>query len=157
MTDINYPPSRTVTLETALADVDDRISELDDRIDDLAAEAATTDEALADARTHRQDATRHRQALQWAVDEFGGDAEITLEAHTTTTRSRVMDTANQQTMGSLGQSQLADWMHAAGVADAPWLDGGEDLGTRADLLGALPPRLTDWIATQLEDLNDLGN
>jgi len=157
MTDIDYPPTRTVTLEQALADVDERLAGLDDRLDKLEDDADATDQAIGEARADRRDAARERDALQWAIEEFGGEAEITLEAHTTTTRSRVLDTANQRTMGSLGQSQLADWLHAAGVVKAPWLEGGEDLQERHALLGALPPALADWIGRQLEDLNDLGN
>lgn len=156
MTDINYPPSRTLTLGSAHEQTADRVTDLGARIDDLKGDDDATDKALAEARNDQNNAESERDALAWACEEFGEEAEITLEAHTTTRRSRVLDTANRKTMGELGSSQLNDWMLAAAVVEAPWLDGGEDLQERYDYLGALPPALSDWISRELQDLNDLS-
>lgn len=132
MTDIDYPPSREWTLEAALADAED-----------------------TDAPEGSPEANQ-RDALRWAVAQFGGDATVTLRAFTAGTRSRTLDTAGQTTMGELGHNQVQDWLTAAGVVDAPWLDGDEDLEARHELLAALPPALTDWLNAKLTDLNDLS-
>jgi hypothetical protein len=132
MTDIDYPPSREWTLEAALAD----------------AEGADAPPGSAEAN--------QREALAWAVDQFGGDATVTLQAFTTGMRSRTLDIADQTTMGELGHNQVQDWLTAAGVVDAPWLDGDEDLEARHELLVALPPALTDWLNAKLTGLNDLS-
>jgi hypothetical protein len=158
--DFDYPPSQTYTLAAALDTIEDRVNELKERIDDLEAQRDNDDEAdvgedLVEARNEKDAAENKRDALQWAVNEFGEDAELTLEAYTTKTRSRTIDTFRAQTVGA-GSEELNDWLVAAGVADAPWMDDGADLQERADVVGELPPALTDWIEGELDDLNNLA-
>lgn len=133
-TSFDYPPTTTLTLGVALDDVERALAE-------------GGDDAPPEA---------HRDALAWAVGEFGEDAEITLEAFTTTTRSQTIDTLQRTRVGDVGSNLINDWLVAAGVVDAPWLEGGEDLETRAEITGQLPPALTDWLDAQLDDLNELS-
>ena len=135
-TSFDYPPTTTLTLGVALANVEQEL-----------ATAEEGDDAPPEA---------HRDALAWAVSEFGEDAEITLEAFTTTTRSQTIDTLQRTRVGGVGSNLINDWLVAAGVVDAPWLDGGEDLETRAEITGQLPPALTDWLDAQLDELNELS-
>lgn len=134
MVEFDYPPTTTLTLSVALDDVERALAEGDD-------------EAPPES---------HRDALTWAVGEFGEDAEVTLEAFTTTTRSQTIDTLKRTRAGSIGSNLINDWLVAAGVVDAPWLEGGEDLETKAEITGQLPPALTDWLDAQLDDLNELS-
>lgn len=156
-TDFNYPPTTTIVLEAAVDTAQRRLEDCSDRVADLEADDDATRQALQEARSDYQDADNQHDALQWAVTEFAAEAEITLRAHTSETRSEVLDTINRTTMGEVGSNQLQDWLVAAAIVNAPWLSGGEDIRTRADITGELPPALTDWLARELEDLNDLGN
>jgi len=137
MSDIDYPPSRTWRLGEALATADERLDEDEDGNSDIS--------------------QSNRDGLAWAVEQWSDDAEITLEAFTTTTRDRAVDTANRATVGGLGASALRTWLVAASIKQAPWLDGSEDLVECKQTTGNLPPGLVDWLDAQLEDLNDLGN
>jgi len=138
-TDFDYPPTSTLTLGVALDDVERELDEAEEGDD-----------------TDVGQLTADRDALTWAVGEFGEAAEITLEAFTTTTRSRTIDTLQRTRVGDVGSNLINDWLVAAGVVDAPWLEGGEDLETRAEITGQLPPALTDWADAQLDDLNELS-
>jgi hypothetical protein len=139
MTEIAYPPSTTVTLADALDDLEERVATLDE-----------------DDPDHRP-TVNQRDALSWAVEEFGGDAEVVLTAYTAATRARVQDALRSSVVGDVGTGRTQLWLAAAGVDDAPWLSAGDDLATTADVTGQLPPALVDWLQAQLDDLNDLGD
>lgn len=141
MTD--YPPSRTVTLGSALSAAEQRVDELkpDDEDDEPDAEIVP--------------ARNERDALQWAVGRWGEGAEITLEAYTARTRARVTDTLRQEMVGEPGPSEQDIWLIAAGLSDAPWIDD-HDLASKAAATGQLPPALVDWLNGQVDDINDLS-
>lgn len=155
MTDIDYPPSRTRRFGAALASIEDRLATAEQRIADLEADEDATDQALAEARQDRATAANQRDALQWAVAQFGEDAELTLRAFTATSRARVLDTLNRTVVGAVGGQQTRNWLIAGSIEAAPWLDGDEDLAEQASVTGALPPGLVDWLDAELEELNDL--
>lgn len=177
MPELNYPPRRTLTLGAALAQLNNEIDALDDEIDEYETDLADTDESDADAetvndlqeaRSRRGDLRPQRDAVRWlahgddrdgedSFDGYGEDAEVVVEAYTAGDRSRVITMLNQTKMGSFGAATVEDWMIAAGVVDAPWLDGGEDLQTRATIVeDQLPPGVRDWLGNQLEDIGDLS-
>jgi hypothetical protein len=139
MVDIDYPPSRTIAFGDALDDLEQRV--------------ATLDENDAEHRVARN----KRDGLQWAVEVFGADAAVEIRAYTATTRARVLDELRTGVVGDPGPEQRALWLTAAGISDAPWYDGDEDLATRADIVGQLPPALVDWLDDQLDSINDLGD
>jgi len=138
-TSFDYPPTTTLTLGVALDDVEQEL-------------AAAEEDDDTDVGQLRAD----RDALAWAVSEFGESGEVTLEAFTTTTRSQTIDTLQRTRVGDVGSNLINDWLVAAGVVNAPWLEGGEDLETRAEITGQLPPALTDWLDAQLDGLNELS-
>ncbi|AFH22018.1 hypothetical protein OSG_eHP14_00190 [environmental Halophage eHP-14] len=137
----NYPPTRTQTLGSALDTAENRVSELETDDD-------TGAQTLANARNQRD-------ALHWAVNEFGEDAEIVLSAYTATTRARTLDTLRGDILGDPGPEEIGNWLVAAGVDDAPWIDD-KDTQSKAQRTGQLPPALVDWLDRQLDDLNDLS-
>jgi len=153
MTDINYPPTRTLVLGVAAEalaqdhdDAEDRIASLDDDA------TQQRREAIAD----RNSAQAQHEAVTWAINEFGDDAEIQLRAFTATHRARVLDTINQTVVGQVGSEETRTWLVAGSIKSAPWLDGDESLREQAELTGALPPALIDWLDAELDDLNDLS-
>lgn len=140
---MTYPPSRTVTLGNALDSAEQRVEDLQ------------ADEEDGDADPDIVPARNERDALQWAVNNYGEDAEITLEAYTARTRARVTDTLRQDMVGEPGPSEQDLWLIAAGLSDAPWIDG-DDLAAKAGSTGQLPPALVDWLNGQVDDINDLS-
>jgi len=135
MSGVDYPPSRTIRLGDALE----------------AAEAKADDEGTDGGWE------TYRDGLSWAVDQWGEDAEISVEAFTGASRARILDTARQHTVGELGRSRQRNALIAGSVIAAPWFDGDDDLATRLRVTGELPPALLDWLDQEVAELNELGN
>lgn len=142
MTDIDYPPTRSITLDNALAQANDRVSDLEPDAEDEDAERG-----IVAARSQRD-------ALAWALDQWGDEATVDLQAYTARDRARVHDTVRNEIMGDIGGNELQVWMVAAALTDAPWLDD-KDLQSKAQATARLPPALVDWVKRQLDDINDL--
>jgi len=135
MTDIDYPPTRTLAFGDALDAVE---ADLEDADDD--AETAATES--------------QQDALSWAVEQWGSDETVTLAAYTATTRAQTIDQFNTTTAGA-GAEELNIWLVAAGLDAAPWLDD-QDIALKAVATGQLPPALIDWMRDELDDLNALS-
>jgi len=135
---VDYPPSRTLTLGTA---------------HERATERADSD------RDDSDQWARYADALGWAVEQFGADAEVVVKAFTAASRARILDEARRSTVGDLGPERTRSWLVGGSVSAAPWIDAGADAGLadRVQATTALPPTLVDWLDSELEDLNDLGN
>lgn len=133
MVEFDYPPTATLVLGV-------EYEEAQARVDDEDSDIVETDVT----------------ALGWAVREFGEESELTLEAFTAATRSQTVDTLRRKRAGDVGEGLLSNWLVAAAVTEAPWLDGDESLVERADIVGQLPPALVDYLQDQLDDLNDLS-
>ena len=133
---VDYPPSRTLTLGDA---------------HERAQERADSD------RDDSDQWERYADALGWAVEQFGGGAEVVVEAFTAASRARILDEARRSTVGELGPERTRSWLVGGSVTAAPWIDADADLADRVQATTALPPTLVDWLDTELEDLNDLGN
>lgn len=163
MSDIPYPPTRTVTLGAALESVEADLREVETDLDgqlpedaDSVADVDSLDErAIREAVQRRRRLDNQRDALEWAIDQWDDDAEIRLQALTAATRARVQDAIRNRTVGDRGQVELGDWLTAATIQDAPWLADGADIVDRATTTGQLPPALMDWLTAETDDLNDL--
>lgn len=159
MTDFDYPPSRTYEFGAALEDVEQRLADTEERVDELEAQAADEEDpdvqGLQEAYQELTTASNYRDALDWAVREWGEAAEITLQAFTAKTRADVLDTIQRTRVGHVGPEQRRNWLVAAGVQAAPFVDESDDVETKAGIVEQLPPALTDWIDEEIEDLNDL--
>lgn len=142
-TNFDYPPTQTYRLGAALEQAEKRVADLE-----ADADPDDYDRTLNEAENQRD-------ALQWAVDEFGDDAELELQAYTAHTRAQVLDTLRNDVFGNPGEEETTVWLIAAGIAAAPWLDD-HDIGSKATVTGQLPPALLDWIETEIDDLNDLS-
>lgn len=139
MTRFDYPPSRTLRLGDAL----DRMRDAQD----------TADAGLAeDARGSVQE---FEAGLEWAVEEFGTDAEIELHAIDTGTRARIQDHIQGNVVGDAGSGLVSNYVLAACIDDAPFVEDGDDLDDRAELVSHLPPQVTDWLGSELDDLSEL--
>jgi hypothetical protein len=158
--DIDYPRTRTYRLEDARDSVSNRRAELEAEREDLerardAGDDVDTDR-LQTIRSELADVRGHEEALDWAVGEFGTDAEITLSATTTGDRSRVLDTLQNSVVGSYGTQKIQDWLLAVSIETAPWQDPDDSLLQRGQLVESLPPALTGWLRSEQKSLNNLG-
>lgn len=156
MTDFNYPPQQTYQFDTERDSLDETISELEHERDQLEATDDRDGDRLQTVRSELQDARGHREAIAWAIEEFGSGATVTLKATTTRARSRAVDTAQRSTTGTLGVEQMQDWLLAASIVDAPWQDDDASLAERGRITGALPPALSNWLRSKQQSLNDLS-
>lgn len=139
--DFDYPPTRTLTLGSALEEYAPADGEGEDADDIEAARSASI-----------------RDGLQWAIAEWGEDAAFELQAYTAGTRAEVLDRLHQNRVGEVGQQLRRNWFIAAAITDAPWIDGDTPaLADRVEAVAALPPALVDWLNEELAGLNDLGN
>lgn len=139
--DIDYPPTATITLGDAL-----------ERAEANADDADSDGNANANANWDT-----YRDGLQWAVDQWGADATITLQAFTASSRARIIDAAESSTVGELGRRELRAKLIVGSAIDAPWLAGDEALAERLRIADVLPPALLDYLDAEVTDLNDLGN
>lgn len=166
MTEFNYPPERTIELGSAVTTLADRLDDLEDQVEDLeeAVDVAEDDDPdpgavqeLREAHDELQKVRNQHDALQWAVQEWDEEATVRLRAIDTGTRARVEDTIQTAHVGQVGPSGLNNWMVAAGLVDAPFLDDDDELEDKVEVVAHLPPGVTDWLDDTLDDLQDLGN
>lgn len=141
---------------------------LDQRLDNLADKVAKAgdDEDTSESVQEARQLEGHLAGIQWAIDEYGADAEITLGALTTGEYARVSDyttdAANEQVGGPTsveGASQI--FFVAAGLVDAPFVDDSAGFEDRCAAVRGLPPQITRWLESQVDELTtpdvDLGN
>ena len=155
MSGFDYPRTRTHRLGDAHASVSDRVAELEAERDELTAADDVDTDRLQTVRSELADARGHEEALAWAVDEFGADAEVRLSATTTGDRSRVLDTLQNDMVGSYGTQKIQDWLLAASIEAAPWQDPDDSLLQRGRLVESLPPAVTGWLRSEQKALNNL--
>lgn len=139
---------------------------LDDRLDDIADQLANADAGTQGAnRLRREGVTVESQlkALEWACDEYGADAEVTVQALDAGEMARVRDKAAEirSELGTdAGLPGARRNIYAAmALVDAPFLS--ENAETVDDKVGAVqdghPDGLVDWIQSRAEDLNAVGD
>jgi hypothetical protein len=175
--DFDYPPERSIEFATAaeqqakeaddvaddVADQEETVRELQQRVEEdgdggaVATELQQAREHLQTLRAQQETAADQRDALRWAVSQWGDDASITLRGITTGTRARIQDTVNATQVGDIGEGVVGNYALAAGIVGAPFFEGDTpDLETRVEYVAALPPELADWIDDELNELMDLG-
>jgi hypothetical protein len=164
---IDYPPTETITLgvaleaiEADLRDIEARTEELESELPDEDSEEdpdPATTKALREKRSEQSTLSGQQDALEWATDEWGPDEEIALEALTTADRDRARDALRNERMGEVTNTVLQRYIAAQCLTSAPWLESNDDIHDRAEVLGELPPGFSDWLQSELDDLNDLGN
>jgi len=143
MKEINYPPERTIVLGEAA----DHLEEAEDPAD-----AGLPEDPRSDLDTLASGA-------RWLVDEFGEEAEITIKGIDSGTRARIEDHITTGVVGDVGGGLLNNYVLAASIVGAPWLEDGDDLDDKVEAVGHLPNQVTDWLASELDDLTrlDAGN
>jgi len=130
MSEIEYPPTRTIRFGDAPAVAVDELESVD--------------------------AAAVRDGVAWLCEHYGEDVEVKLAALTAGERAKLMDTVQRDRVGGVGDGLLENWVVAACLDDAPWLAEGASLADRARAVGDLPPQVVDWLSAELDDLNDLS-
>lgn len=168
MTDFDYPPSQEYTLGAVLDKLEAQVADQQATVDDLEPDdeedEVDDEQALREARVELESLETHRDGVRWAVhgddrdggfDGWGEDATVVLQAYTGKTRADVVDTLRNEVLGTFGERMVTNWMIAAGIEDAPWIDD-KDIMSKAAPTEQLPPPLLDWLEAELDDLNDLS-
>jgi len=140
--------------------VDVRLDELADQVARAGAGSGAYDDAVEEASTLEE----HLVALEWLVDEYGADAEVTIGGLTTgeyaEATDRVVDAQSTQVGGpdsSTGVGRV--FFVASGLVDAPFLDA-TDIESKADVVSGLPPQVTTWLEAEIDEATlpaDPGN
>lgn len=156
-------------LRTTTTTIDDAIAELEDSLDDLADEVAQIhpddrdpdNEEFRRIRQQAAETERHLGGLEWARDEWGGDAEFVLGGLTTAEFAHVQDRVGdlkQETVTATGSVEGAGTVFyvAQGVHSAPFADADDAFEDICEAVHALPPQLTQWLEGEIEDLTTVG-
>ena len=164
MTDrFDYPRTKEIALGPARDQLQSEIEELEAEIVDLEERTGgenpdpVAEETLRNTRGEKRTLKNHRDGVQWAIDEWSEDATITLEALTTQSRGDAMDALRTGRMGDTSSETVKRYVHAQILVDAPFVESEDDIHDKAALLGRLPPAVSDWLGTEIDELNDLGN
>ena len=150
-------PTETKTYQ--LADEYDR---LDQRSEELSDEAARVDEDTDRFETLVQEGIAidsQLGGLQWAIDEWGEDVEVTIGGLTKGEHARVGDTSKadaQRVIGG-GDDQPTDGVEsvrktAMGIRDAPPLPDNADFERRVAFVRDVNTQFAGWAERRVNDL-----
>jgi hypothetical protein len=140
--------TKTITIDEAIADIDDTLAELEATVADLDDESAR-----AQAIQSQMDALRHRRdyGLVWVRDDaggdgWGGDAELTLGAPTAGDEMQMFRAADD----AATEREMGMWYAAAGTVDAPY--AGDGVVETFHALSDLPRAFVEWAEAQVNTL-----
>ncbi|UIP00334.1 hypothetical protein Hbl1158_02895 [Halobaculum sp. CBA1158] len=155
--------------DTTTLVVSDVVDELDERLDEIADEADRADAGSDDQQRLDQEGVQVDQRMrsfERAAAEWGPDAELTIAALSPGDRAQFGDllaaARNQQTIETEGRNLRDLYWVAAGLVDAPFLEGGESIQQRVVALRDLDPwawQLIQHLKEEVTRVNslDAGN
>lgn len=146
-----------------LADARDRLfrerEDLAERAANLAV-AESDEEARTQAVQIRDEAETvesHAHGLQWAVEQWGEDATVTVRALTAGDSARVDQHLDQHWMGDASESIRSHARIAVAIESAPFVDPGSDLTDTHTAIADLDhDGFVDWLAAEVEDFSTPG-
>mgnify|MGYP006293967807 CR=1 FL=1 len=153
-------PRNNTTTTYVVGDVRDR---LDDRLDELADRAVHDSEAAV-----AEEASTVEQRLvgvQWLVDEFGAEAEVTIGGLNTGEYGQLTDRVSDAQAAKVGGSESTTgasriFFVAFGLVDAPFVDADTDFEATVREVRELPPQTTQWLEHVIDEAtvpSDPGN
>ncbi len=147
--------------------VDELIDDLDEQLDAIADEAASTDDPEQRQALDQQGMNLEQQlaAFEELADEHGERAELTIAEFTADERMRFGDLleaareqAEQRAGFEAGSSMREVYWVGAGVVDAPWLDGDENMQERiAKTRSAADWDVIQYLRGKVTEANTKGN
>jgi len=157
-------------VDTTTITVGEVVDDLDERLDEISEQADATDDPdeqqQLDSQGIRVD--QRLAAFEELVDEYGRDASFEVAELTLDERMRfndlleaARDQAEQRQNFETGSAMRDVFFVGAGVVDAPWLDGGEDMHDRVAALRS-EEFTVDWrvyqhLKEQVTEANSKGN
>lgn len=137
---------------------------LDERLDELAAKLVDADEGSTAAQAILDAANTvdtRGEGVAWLIEQHGPDAEVTVAALTAGDYARVQD----RLAGMAAQAgQSADLpgsrtniYAAAGLVDAPFLDGDEDFDARIEAVADQPVGVAQWLEGRVNHVTTRGS
>jgi len=169
----------TISLEEAVADLEDEKEELADKVAQI-----PPDDRTAENQDYLQysrqagEIERYLGGLDWVRngpenpdawngtpipdDGFGNDVEFTLSGLSTAETLEVSDRSADLRSEAITPTKSTNnietvfWV-AKGLEDAPFIDAGADYDATCRAVRGLPRQLTDWIESRINDLSTVGN
>jgi len=155
--------SETLTLEEAVADLENEKEELADEMAQIHPDERT-DENAEYLKLGQQvgEIERYLGGLDWVREEFGDDVEFSLSGLTTAETLEVNDRGADLRSETITPTKSTNnietifWV-AKGVDDAPFVDDGADYDAKCAAVRNLPRQVTDWLESRINDLSTVGN
>ncbi|MFD1512463.1 hypothetical protein [Halomarina rubra] len=143
-------------LEQQLDEVVNEALAIEEEVDE---EALTDHQAYADALVEGDTTERHLRGVLNLVENYNCD-RVTIGAQRTGELAQVQDLTldiRDERKGRTGKSNVAGASRAvfvaAGIVDAPFVDGDASIEQRARAINAIEPETTAWLEEQIEDLS----
>lgn len=159
-----------MTRQTRVIDLQEEAQRLEQRLDKAVEEALTIEDdiaeedladhqAYADALLEGDTAERHLWGVLNLVENY--DCErVTIGAQRTGELAQIQDLTldiRDERKGRTGKSNVAGASRAvfvaAGIVDAPFVDGDAGIEQRARAINRVEPETTAWLEEQIEDLS----
>jgi len=135
----DYPPTRTFEFGSAA----DRLADAEDP------------EEAGLLESPREDLDVLERGARWLAETYGEDAEITIKAIDTGTRSFIEGHIESGRVGDINSQLIDDHAIAAAIVEAPWLEDGDGLEEKVEAYSYLPTETSSWIGSELDDLTKL--
>lgn len=156
---MGWSDSETYVLGEVADRLDARLDELADTVsDEQPDDDSDATEAYQEAVQEARDVDQHYKGVLWAVEQWGADAEVVLAPLATGAHAQVLDYSMDLKQNQVGgpdsiQGSRRLFFVAAGLEDAPFLDGGEDIEARVGELSGLPNQFTGWLHSEVDDIS----
>jgi len=134
--------TESVTLEEAIAEIDDRVDELNEALDEL--DADTPDAESLRARKNRLSYLRN--GLAWQRDDWGGDTTIEVGALTAGEEAKM----HREVPSAAEPKEMRLWFVAASTEAAPYV--GNDLTETFHEVSGLHPAFVEWVESKANSL-----
>lgn len=151
---------------TETYDLEAERDRIDTKLDELADEVAELDEDSPLRGQKIEEASnleRQLAGLDWALATPDADEddhpdrpyqEVTIGALTAGEYAEVRDTLDGDSDPTMGRAGTTGILFAAqGVADAPFLEGSEDLTGKIVAVRELSPHFQDWLSARVDEIS----
>jgi hypothetical protein len=161
--------TKTTTTDEATDDLEAQREELADEVAQIHPDERSQDnDEFVRLSNEASEIERQLAGLEWAREEFGGDAMFELGGLTTSEVAEVNDRVADFQATTISPTESAEgaasifWI-AQGMRSAPFFDA-QDLTDiddpfqyKVDQIGGLPKQLTNWLESEINSLSTVGD
>ncbi|WP_254766503.1 hypothetical protein [Salinilacihabitans rarus] len=158
--------TETTTIDEAIEALEEQREALADQLAQIPpAERTPDNDEVVQIQAEASEVERHLGGLEWACEQYGGDAVFELAGLTTSEIAHVNDRTNDFRQTTITPTQSVEgaasvfWI-AEGVREAPFFDGVDEADDpferKVAAIRGLPKQLTDWLEAEINDLSTVG-